>query len=80
MRNPSPCVNSAAKIACAIGFYPIKSEPEMQFKPLFVSIAPGIYQHERWRPLHYVNEKATDNRQWLSIVAGERLELSTSGL
>ena len=52
----------------------------MQFKPLFVSIAPGIYQHEKWRPVHYVNEKATDNRQWLSIVAGERLELSTSGL
>jgi hypothetical protein len=33
-------------------------------------VIPGIYQHE----------KATDNRQWLSIVAGERLELSTSGL
>jgi hypothetical protein len=27
-----------------------------------------------------LKEKATDPCQWLSIVAGERLELSTSGL
>ena len=52
----------------------------MPFKPLFMSIVPGIYQHEKWRLVYYVNEKATDNRQWLSFVAGERLELSTSGL
>ena len=52
----------------------------MPFTPLFASIVPGIYQHEKWSLVHYVNEKATDNRQWLSIVAGERLELSTSGL
>lgn len=51
----------------------------MQFTPLSVSIAAGIY-YKKWRPEHYENKKATDNCQWLSIVAGERLELSTSGL